>query len=111
MIKGLERKAVLAEAEKLIESLPLTPYADKQAGKYSGGNKRKLSVAMAMIGSPPIVFLDGMRSLLSLFRCIAPTLNRVHFKSPPRAWILCRSGACGTLSRFCLSQSVLTLIR
>ena len=26
--------------------------------KLSGGNKRKLSVAMAMIGNPPIVFLD-----------------------------------------------------
>ena len=26
--------------------------------KYSGGNKRKLSLAVAMIGNPPIVFLD-----------------------------------------------------
>ena len=28
------------------------------AGTYSGGNKRKLSVAIAMLGNPPIVFLD-----------------------------------------------------
>jgi ATP-binding cassette subfamily A (ABC1) protein 3 len=28
------------------------------AGSYSGGNKRKLSVAIALIGNPPIVFLD-----------------------------------------------------
>ena len=28
------------------------------AGKLSGGNKRKLSVAIAMIGNPPIIFLD-----------------------------------------------------
>ena len=28
------------------------------AGTLSGGNKRKLSVAIAMIGNPPIVFLD-----------------------------------------------------
>ncbi|CAN0202592.1 unnamed protein product, partial [Hapterophycus canaliculatus] len=28
------------------------------AGGYSGGNKRKLSVAVAMIGNPQIVFLD-----------------------------------------------------
>ena len=27
-------------------------------GTYSGGNKRKLSVAIAMIGNPPIIFLD-----------------------------------------------------
>jgi len=28
------------------------------AGRLSGGNKRKLSVSIAMLGNPPIVFLD-----------------------------------------------------
>ena len=36
----------------------LIEYADRAAGTYSGGNKRKLSVAIAMIGEPSIVFLD-----------------------------------------------------
>ena len=31
--------------------------ADKTVHSYSGGMKRKLSVAMAMIGEPPIVML------------------------------------------------------
>jgi len=31
---------------------------NKQAGNYSGGNKRKLSVAIALIGNPKIVILD-----------------------------------------------------
>lgn len=30
----------------------------RQAGELSGGNKRKLSVAIAMIGDPRVVFLD-----------------------------------------------------
>lgn len=29
-----------------------------QCSKYSGGTKRKLSTAMALIGGPPLVFLD-----------------------------------------------------
>lgn len=35
----------------------LVMHADRPAGKYSGGNKRKLSTAIALLGSPPIVFL------------------------------------------------------
>lgn len=32
--------------------------ADVRAGFLSGGNKRKLSVAQAMVGDPPIIILD-----------------------------------------------------
>lgn len=32
-------------------------YADHLAGTYSGGNKRKLSTAIALIGCPPLVLL------------------------------------------------------
>eukprot|EP00483_Globobulimina_turgida_P001928 UN01930 len=57
MIKGLNENDIDNQSNKLINSLSLSPYANKMAGTYSGGNKRKLSVAMAMIGTP-IVFLD-----------------------------------------------------
>lgn len=36
----------------------LEEYEDKLSGNLSGGNKRKLSVAMAIIGNPDIIFLD-----------------------------------------------------
>lgn len=32
--------------------------ADKQAGKYSGGMKRRLSVAISLIGDPKVVFFS-----------------------------------------------------
>lgn len=38
--------------------MDLEKYRDKLSGTLSGGNKRKLSVAMAMIGNPGIIFLD-----------------------------------------------------
>ncbi|CAL9121024.1 unnamed protein product [Musa textilis] len=43
--------------EKMVE-FDLWKYADKPSYCLSGGNKRKLSVAIAMIGDPPIVILD-----------------------------------------------------
>ena len=57
-IKGIVRDKREALIKEQILKMDLTNYADKQAGTLSGGNKRKLSVAMAMIGNPPIVFLD-----------------------------------------------------
>ena len=36
----------------------LTKYRDKEAGSLSGGNKRKLQVAIALMGNPPVIFLD-----------------------------------------------------
>lgn len=36
----------------------LQEHANKPTGMYSGGNKRKLSIAIAMIGNPHVMFLD-----------------------------------------------------
>ena len=44
--------------EKAISDLSLFEQRNKLAGTLSGGNKRKLSVAMAIIGNPPIILLD-----------------------------------------------------
>jgi ABC-type multidrug transport system ATPase subunit len=51
-------EVVPAEVDRLIHSLSLQRHADRVCKHYSGGNKRKLSTAMALIGRPPIVLLD-----------------------------------------------------
>ena len=43
---------------KLIKDVGLTLYAHRPCGHYSGGNKRKLSLALALIGDPKVLFLD-----------------------------------------------------
>jgi len=57
-IKGVPESSIAALVDAKISEMDLTQYADRSANSYSGGNKRKLSVAMAMIGNPQIVFLD-----------------------------------------------------
>ena len=57
-LKGLSNAQIKKQADTLIKVLNLTKYRNKQANTYSGGNKRKLSVAISMIGNPPVVFLD-----------------------------------------------------
>ncbi|CAG5929271.1 unnamed protein product, partial [Menidia menidia] len=57
-LRGVPEKEVAMVAEWGIQKLGLIKYASKSAGTYSGGNKRKLSTAIALIGSPPVIFLD-----------------------------------------------------
>jgi len=57
-LKNLPPADVAPTVQSLIDRVTLTPYADRVCGSYSGGNKRKLSLAIALIGSPRVVFLD-----------------------------------------------------
>lgn len=44
--------------EWLIERLNLVEFADKLTSTFSGGTKRKLSTAIALIGDPDVLLLD-----------------------------------------------------
>jgi len=57
-LRGIPEGEIEELAEELAETLIFTSHLDKQVKNYSGGNKRKLSTAMALVGNPPIVFLD-----------------------------------------------------
>jgi len=66
-IKGVPEDEVSAIVQQKIEQMDLVKYCERAAGGYSGGNKRKLSVAIAMIGGPRIVFLDEVLLLLCVW--------------------------------------------
>merc|ERR1711881_63192 len=57
-LKGVKTTLRQRLVEKAIADMDLTDYTHIRANNLSGGNKRKLSVAIAMIGNPPLVFLD-----------------------------------------------------
>lgn len=45
-------------AADLLKKFDLIDAADRRVGTFSGGMRRRLDIAMSLIGSPPIVFLD-----------------------------------------------------
>lgn len=57
-IKGIPEAIMSTYVESMITRIGLSEYANKPCSTYSGGNKRKLSVGIALIGDPEIVFLD-----------------------------------------------------
>uniref|UniRef100_A0A8C8GWH8 P-type phospholipid transporter n=1 Tax=Oncorhynchus tshawytscha TaxID=74940 RepID=A0A8C8GWH8_ONCTS len=57
-LRGVPESEISKVADWAIQKLGLADYAGHTAGTYSGGNKRKLSTAIAMIGCPPLVLLD-----------------------------------------------------
>ncbi|XLU57881.1 hypothetical protein S245_052529 [Arachis hypogaea] len=59
-LKNLKGSALTQAVEESLKSVNLFHggVADKHAGKYSGGMKRRLSVAISLIGDPRVVYMD-----------------------------------------------------
>lgn len=55
---GLPKTERTTRSEKLLERVGLTEAADRQVGGYSGGMKRRLDLALALVNDPAILFLD-----------------------------------------------------
>ena len=47
-----------AIADDLLERFSLTDAASRKVSTYSGGMRRRLDIAMSLIGDPPVIFLD-----------------------------------------------------
>ena len=57
-IKGVRSDYKAELIAKQIKEMDLGDFTHVNAGQLSGGNKRKLQCAIALIGNPPIVLLD-----------------------------------------------------
>ena len=57
-VHGFTREKQMQKVQQIAEELGLEDILKRKAGKLSGGWQRRLSIAMALIGEPEILFLD-----------------------------------------------------
>jgi ABC-2 type transport system ATP-binding protein len=55
---GIRKAEARQRAARAIESFQLTEFADRKCQTYSGGQRRRVDVALGVIHSPKVVFLD-----------------------------------------------------
>jgi ABC-type Na+ transport system ATPase subunit NatA len=77
-VRGVPAADASRLADELLGRLGLTRCADRLAGTLSGGNQRKLSVAIALVGAPPLLLLDepstGMVRVRAYLLCMSDSL-------------------------------------
>jgi ABC-type multidrug transport system ATPase subunit len=59
-LKGVEAKDEKAVVAESLKTVSLGPFENRLTKGLSGGEKRRLSIAIALIGDPTVVFLDGI---------------------------------------------------
>lgn len=59
MVRGVPLKRVKSYVEFYAQQLDFIQHIDKKAMQLSGGNKRKLSTALALIGNSSVIFLGN----------------------------------------------------
>jgi ATP-binding cassette subfamily A (ABC1) protein 3 len=64
-VRGIDPVVLEERCWTLIRDVGLSKFANKPCGQYSGGNKRKLSLAVALIGDPKVLFLDEVYTLIT----------------------------------------------
>jgi ABC-2 type transport system ATP-binding protein len=57
-LHGLSRQDGQKRSDALLERVDLVDAADRQVGTYSGGMRRRLDLASALVHEPPVLFLD-----------------------------------------------------
>jgi len=54
----LTSRSAKARAQELLEEFDLVDAADRPAKTYSGGMRRRLDLAVSLVATPPVIFLD-----------------------------------------------------
>uniref|UniRef100_A0AAA9RZ86 ABC transporter domain-containing protein n=1 Tax=Bos taurus TaxID=9913 RepID=A0AAA9RZ86_BOVIN len=57
-LRGIPERHISSCVDQILDDLLMYTYADKLVKTYSGGNRRKLSAGIALLGEPVVIFLD-----------------------------------------------------
>lgn len=66
-LKGVPQEQVAGIMEDRLKAVRLWKVVDRNAGTYSGGMKRRLSMVISTLGDPKLIFLDEVLVHKSLF--------------------------------------------
>jgi len=65
-VAQMPRDLIMPRADELLDRFELTDAADRPARTYSGGMRRRLDIAAALVARPPVLFLDEPTTGLDL---------------------------------------------
>ena len=79
-IFGMSRKQAIQRGEELLRLVKLDEFKDRLVGKYSGGMRRRLDLALALVHEPDILFLDEPTTGLDPYsrKCVWEVIRQLN---------------------------------
>lgn len=81
LLRGIPRNECKYLAKKLAQDFDFYQHINKKIQQLSGGNKRKLSTAIALIGDPPVICLDEPTAGTTYNVHSIKLMNNIMFRS------------------------------
>lgn len=95
-LKGVPASELDHTVSTAIADVGITAKANQRSKTLSGGQKRKLSVAIALMGDSKVIFLDGARNLAFELCVVCSAHFRCRLQSRRAEWTRTRVAARGT---------------